>query len=386
MSDLGEIIRSAGQEFLQSRATTPFQRKAMRAIARCRTASLGGERKRCDHCGAEHMFFRSCRNRHCPRCQSQARFEWLKAREQELLPVPYFHVVFTVPEEFHPLALYCPEAFYALLFRAAGQALLEVGQTKLRALLGGLCVLHTWGQTLALHPHIHMVVPGGGFSRDRSRWVSVRKRTFLLPVRVLSRRFQTLLCASLRRAFAENHLKRLPADVASDTPSFDLLLARACRKPWVVYAKPPFGGPREVLQYLAAYTHRTAISNRRIVAFDGRQVTFAWRDYANRSEQKVMTLPVLEFIRRFLLHILPSRFVRIRYVGFLGNHHRRRNLEHARSLLGASPHPTPAPEISRETVLCPDCGEGRLRPVSPIEPSPYHWIRPPPSAALQVWA
>ena len=378
LGDLGEIIRSCGEEFLRSRATTPFQRKAMRAIARCRTAALGGERTRCENCGAEHMFFRSCRNRHCPRCQSQARVEWLKAREQELLPVPYFHVVFTVPEQFHPIALYCPEVFYALLFRAAGQALLDVGMSKLRALLGALCVLHTWGQTLMLHPHIHMVVPGGGFSRDRSRWISVRKTSFLLPVRVLSRRFQTLLCASLRRAFADHRLERLPQDVASDVQSFDLLLARSCRKPWVVYAKPPFGGPRQVLQYLAAYTHRTAISNRRILAFNGREVTFGWRDYANQSEQKVMTLPVFEFIRRFLLHILPNRFVRIRYVGFLGNHNRLRNIDAARALLEADPPAPPTEETPRETRLCPDCGKGTLRLLSQIEPSPFQWTRPPP--------
>ena len=386
MGDLGEIIRTSGEEFLQNRATTPFQRKALRAIARCRTASLGGQRARCDSCGAEHMFFRSCRNRHCPRCQSQARVEWLKAREHELLPVPYFHVVFTVPEQLNPLAMYCPEVFYALLFRAAGQALLDVGLSKLGALLGALCVLHTWGQTLTLHPHIHMVVPGGGFSRDRQRWISVRKTTFLLPVRVLSRRFETLLCDNLRRAFAEKRLTHLPHGVASDATSFDLLLARACNKRWVVYSKPPFGGPRDVLQYLAAYTHRTAISNRRIVSFDGREVAFRWRDYANQSEHKVMTLPVLEFIRRFLLHILPSRFVRIRYVGFLGNHNRLRNLDHARALLEASPPAPPAEEITVEPRLCPHCGNGRLRVVSQIAPSPFQWTRPPPLFALSVSA
>lgn len=384
MGDLGEIIRTSGEEFLQNRATTPFQRKAMRAIARCRTASLGGQRARCDSCGSEHMFFRSCRNRHCPRCQSQARGEWLNAREQELLPVPYFHVVFTVPEQLNPLALYCPEVFYALLFRAAGQALLDVGMSKLGALLGALCVLHTWGQTLALHPHIHMVVPGGGFSPDRRRWISVRKRTFLLPVHVLSRRFETLLCNSLRRAYSDKKLTRLPQDVAYDATSFDLLLAKACRKRWVVYAKPPFGGPRDVLQYLAAYTHRTAISNRRIVAFNGREVTFGWRDYANQNQQKLMTLPVFEFLRRFLLHILPSRFVRIRYVGFLGNHNRLRNLDHARALLEASPPAPPAEQITVEPRLCPHCGNGRLRVVSQIAPSPFQWTRPPPLSALPV--
>jgi hypothetical protein len=378
MGDLGEIIRAAGEEYLRRRATTPFQRKAMAAIAKCRTPAMGGERARCDGCGAEHMLFRSCRNRHCPRCQSAARAEWLAARERELLPVPYFHVVFTVPEDFHPLALHCPEVFYASLFRAAGQALLDVGMSKLGAMLGALCVLHTWGQALTLHPHIHMVVPGGGFSPDRRRWIHVRKSSFLLPVNVLSARFRTLLCDGLRKAFASNRMKRLPPTVASDAVTFDLLLARACRTRWVVYAKPPFGGPREVLQYLAAYTHRTAISNRRIVSFDGKEVSFSWRDYADHSAQKVMTLPVTEFLRRFLLHVLPTRLVRIRYVGFLGNHNRRRNLEHARSMLGVSPPAEPVEERTDESRRCPDCRTGTLRPVSRIEPSGFQWSRPPP--------
>jgi hypothetical protein len=351
----------------------------MRAIARCRTAAMGGERARCETCGAEHMLFRSCRNRNCPRCQAKARTAWLKARERELLPVPYFHVVFTVPEVLNPLALYCPEVFYTLLFRAAGQALLDVGATKLDALLGALCVLHTWGQNLSLHPHIHCVVPGGGFSRDRQRWIGVRSRTFLLPVRVLSMRFQTLLCTELRRAFARGKLERLPAEVAADATSFDLLLARACRKRWVVYSKAPFGGPREVLAYLAAYTHRTAISNRRILAFDGETVTFLWRDYADENQVKPMTLPVEEFIRRFLLHVLPNRFVRIRYIGFLGNHNRARNLAMARALL-AAPEPPPAEDLPEEPRLCPACGKGSLQILARLEPIPFTWGRPPPVA------
>jgi hypothetical protein len=378
MGDLAEIIRVASGEYVETRKTTPFQRKAMRAIARCRTEAMGGERLRCEQCGADHMHFRSCGNRHCPRCQAQAREAWLEARKRELLPVPYFHVVFTVPEQLHALALYCPEVFYTLLFRAAGGALLDVGMSKLGAILGALCVLHTWGQALTLHPHIHCVVPGGGFSPDRSRWIAVKSRTFLLPVHRLSKRFETLLITSLRRAFAAGKLKRLPPEVAADIPEFDLLLARACRKRWVVYAKPPFGGAGEVLQYLAAYTHRTAISNRRIVASDQETVTFGWRDYADENKQKLMTLPVLEFLRRFLLHILPDRFVRIRYVGFLGNHNRHRNIEQARVLMQAPPPPPPAEPANDEPRLCPECGQGRLKIVARIEPVPFTWTRPPP--------
>lgn len=381
MGDLAEIVRSAGAEFLQTRKTTPFQRKALRAIARCRTAALGGERSACEQCGAEHMQFRSCGNRHCPRCQAQARAAWLEARERELLPVPYFHVVFTVPEQFHPIALYCPEVFYSLLFQAAGQALLDVGMTKLGAMLGALCILHTWGQSLSLHPHIHCVVPGGGFSPDRKQWIGVKKSTFLLPVSVLSRRFQSLLCTSLRRRFAEGKLARLPHEVAADATHFDLLLAHACRKRWVVYAKPPFGGPREVLQYLAAYTHRTAISNRRILSFDKGEVAFGWRDYADENKQKVMRLPVLEFLRRFLLHILPRGFVRIRYFGFLGNHNRQRNIELARTLLGVAAPPTPEPE-SEQPRLCPQCETGTLLFVARVQAVLFTWSRPPPMSEM----
>lgn len=349
MPDVGEIVRAVGEEYLRTRRTTPFQRKALRAIGRCRTEAMGWKEEVCDQCGRGFPLFRSCRNRNCPQCQAQARAKWLKAREGELLPVPYFHVVFTVPEVLNKIALYCPEIFYAVLLRAAGRTLLDVGMSKLQAVLGALIILHTWGQNLSLHPHAHCVVPGGGFSRDRSRWISVPNPRFLLPVKVLRRRFRTLLCQALGAAARNGKLARLPQEV-----SVEEIIREARTKEWVVYAKPPFGGPEQVLEYLSQYTHRVAISNGRIVSFSNHQVTFRWRDYADGNRSKVSTLDALEFLRRFLLHVLPDRFVRIRYFGFFSNRHRAENIRRARVLIGRRgelrfrAHPTPA-------LLCPSC-------------------------------
>ena len=357
--DLATIVRAVSPEFLRARATTPYQRKALRAIERCRTPALGGQLAACDRCGAQHLLFRSCGNRACPRCQASARHDWLAARLKDLLPVPYFHVVFTIPEQLNVLAVYCPEVFYGALLGAAGQALLDVGLTKLHAELGVLAVLHTWGQNLSLHPHVHCVVPGGGFRGDRKAWLSVQKPTFFLPVKVLSRRFRTLLGLRLRKAFRTGKLARLPRTVAWDQPSFELLLARAAHTDWVVYSKPPFAGPQQVLEYLAAYTHRLAISNRRLVAFDGKTVSFRWKDYRDENRSKILELDAPEFLRRFTLHILPPRLVRIRYFGFLGNRHRVRNITLARELIGGDPIELRPPR-ERPSIPCPECGEGTL--------------------------
>ena len=331
----------------------------MRAIGACRTPALGGQRQQCDHCGYEHIQWHSCRNRACPRCQSAARREWLEARSGELLPVPYFHVVFTVPEELNVLALRAPRVFYDLLFRAVGATLIDVARSKLKLLVGALCVLHTWGQTLVLHPHIHCVVPGGGLSVDRERWVGVRKPTFFLPVRVLSRRFRTHLCLSLRRAWDKGRLK-----VPADSAALDLLLARVRAKEWVVYSKAPFGGPAQVLAYLANYTHRIAISNSRIVGFDGDRVTFRYRDYAKDNLSTTMALDTDEFLRRFLMHVVPTHFVRIRYYGFMANRHRANSLDLARRLLGPPPKSVPECSVGREQPRCHQCGQGTMRIVA----------------------
>ena len=368
--DLGAIVRARSATFLRNRRTTAAQRKALRAIGACRTPVLGGQRQQCDHCGHEHIQWHSCRNRSCPRCGAAARVRWLEARRAELLPVPYFHVVFTVPEVLNVLALHAPRVFYGLLFRAAGGALVDVARRRLKIQPGCLCVLHTWGQTLTLHPHIHCVVPGGGFS-IHDQWRSVNP-TFLLDVKVLSRRFRSLLTRSLREAWREGTLK-LPERVVADSVAFDLLLARAGATDWVVFCKPPFGGPEQVLAYLAHYTHRIAISNSRIVSFENERVCFRYRDYTHGNAEKLLTLHVDEFLRRFLLHVLPPKFVRIRYYGFLANRTRARSIAHARRLISGRFVP-PVPLDSTTARRCPQCGAGVLRNIGPVPAE-----RPPPS-------
>ena len=362
---LGTIVRAKGGQYLATHSTTAPQRKAMRAIADCRTSALGGHRDRCDACGYEHTFWNSCRDRHCPGCGAEARESWLEARREELLDVPYFHVVFTIPEILNPIAMQSPEILYAILLRAAGEALIDVGATKLRARLGLMAILHTWGQALQYHPHVHCVVPGGGFSLDGLRWVGVRKVSFFLAVKVLSRQFRILVTNAIRDAYAEGSLV-LPTTIVSDTTALDLLLARSWKTDWHAYVKPPFGGPEHVLGYLAAYTHRIAISNRRILDFDGERVTFSWRDYADGNAQKNMTLDALEFVRRFLMHVVPPGFVRIRYYGFLANRFRAANIEKARQLIGSKRRPRPRPPLA--IPLCPQCHKGTMRSFAPVPP------------------
>jgi len=361
MADVGEIVRAVGGEYLATHATTPFHRKALRAIGRCRTEEMGCLPAACEGCGTEFPLFRSCRNRHCPQCQAQARAEWLEEREKELLPVPYFHVVFTVPAMLNDIALHCPEVFYAALLRAAGNALLDVGWSKLKSRLGCLTILHTWGQNLSLHPHVHCVVPGGGFSGDGRRWVALRNPTYLLPIKVLARRFRTLLCQALRLAERNGELQRLPAEVLPH-----ITIEGAAAQEWIAYAKRPFGGPEQVLAYLSQYTHRVAISNHRIVAFENQKVTFRWRDYADENRTKLCTLDALEFVRRFLLHVLPDRFVRIRYFGFLANRNRSGNIKRARALIGCAipPRFTTRPE---PLVLCPICRGQATMTADPLQ-------------------
>lgn len=365
MGDLGQIARAVGDEYLRTRRTTPFQRKALRAVQRCRTEAMGSVLTVCDRCGADHVLYRSCRNRNCPKCQAEARAAWLDARERELLPVPYFHVVFTVPEMLNPIAMHCPEVFYSSLLQAAGNALLDVGRTKLRARLGCLTVLHTWGQNLSLHPHVHCVVPGGGLSEDKQRWIHLRNAWYLLPVKVLSRRFRTLLTESLRAAARAGKLDRLPRDVPPH-----LTIEGAAAQEWVVYAKRPFGGPEQVLEYLSRYTHRVAISNSRIVSFADGKVTFRWRDYSDHNRVKQSSLHAIEFLRRFLLHVLPDRFVRIRYFGFLANRQRMHNINTARALLGQL-EPLRFRPRPRFAVLCPSCYTASVRAYE-------HTLRAPP--------
>jgi hypothetical protein len=363
---LGAIVRAKGGELLNTFPGSPAQRKVMRAIADCRTAALGGHRDRCDSCGGERIFWNSCRDRHCPGCGGEARQQWLDARRDEVLDVPYFHVVFTIPAILNVLALHAPEIVYAILLRCAGQALLDLGASRPGARMGVLTVLHTWGQTLVFHPHIHCLVPGGGFSRDGRRWVRVPKVDFLFAVKPLSRHFRTLFRNAVCEAYADGTL-RLPTEIVADAQALDLLFALSYKTDWHAYAKPPFGGPEHVLEYLANYTHRIAISNHRILAFDGQNVTFSWRDYADHNARKTMTLDALVFLRRFLQHVLPPRFTRVRYYGFLANRDRAINVARARQLIASKrrlrpPAPIPDPR------LCPHCRKGTMRRIAQVDP------------------
>jgi putative transposase/transposase-like zinc-binding protein len=339
------------------------ERRVMRAIELCRTAALGGHTEVCADCGVVRCAYNSCRNRHCPKCQGQARAEWLAARQAELLPVPYFHVVFTLPAPAAEIAFQNKETVYAILFRAAAETLRRISADPkhLGAEIGFVAVLHTWGQNLHHHPHVHCVVPGGGPSLDGTRWVACRPG-FFLPVRVLSRLFRRLFLDELHTAFVAGDLGFFGglAELA-DPQTFACRLRELRRVEWVVYAKPPFGGPAQVLAYLGRYTHRVAIANSRLVSMTDHAVAFRWKDYRHHGKAKVMTLDAHDFIRRFLLHTLPDGFHRIRHYGFLANGHRAEKLALCRKLLDVSrpepgvrqpDHATPSYAPDR----CPCCG------------------------------
>ena len=345
----------------------------MQAIETCRTPILGGSVEWCDHCQFTHIRYRSCRNRHCPKCQGLAREHWLEDRRAELLPAEYFHVVFTLPEEIASLAFYHKKIVYGILFRATAQTLLATAAKRLGVELGFFCVLHSWGQNLHFHPHLHCVVPGGGLSPDQQRW-SAAKRRFLLPVKVLSRLFRRLVLEALRKAHTAGALQFSGAlQSLRDPGAFSQFLAPLRYRDWVVYAKPPFGGPAHVLEYLGRYTHRVAISNQRLLALQDGHVSFAWTDYRD-SLRKVMTLPAEEFIRRFLQHALPTGFQRIRYYGFLANCHRAGKLQLCRKLLATAysdllPRPPDYPHLRATFRLCPKCGIGNMLAIQRLFPA-----------------
>ena len=338
--EVADILCLHGDRFLNRyRSSFDFQQlKAFRAIQRCRTAALGGHRDACPSCGYQAISYNSCRNRHCPKCQAQARERWLAARERELLDTSYFHVVFTIPHELNVLALENPRLFYDLLFTATAQTLLQIASDPkhLGAEIGVIAILHTWGQNLLLHPHIHCVIPAGGLSPDHHQWVRPRY-PFFLPVRVLSRVFRGKFLAGLKRLHRSKKLQCAgPSALLADSRQFAKLLRSLPRRDWVVYAKPAFGGPMQVLRYLGRYTHRVAISNHRLLACDQERVTFRWKDYAHGGQQGEMTLTATEFLRRFFLHVLPKGFVRIRHFGFLANRFRASRLASSRQLLASS--------------------------------------------------
>jgi hypothetical protein len=357
--EVADVIRKVGSSFFDS--LTRAQRKVLRAIVRCRTAALGGHRDQCVHCGHQIISFFSCRNRHCPKCQVNARERWLKRRQQELLPVGYYHIVFSVPHDLIPLMWQNKKLLFSLLFQSAGSALLKVAADpkRLGADIGFLCILHTWGQTLQRHPHIHCVVPGGGLSLDHARWISSHPR-FFVPVKVVSKEFRDMFLNGLERAYCAQKLSLYgECQSLADANVFAAFLEKL-KKGWVVFAKPPFGGPEHVLQYLARYVHRVAISNHRIISIDDASVTFKWKDYAHNSKQCTMTLTHEDFLRRFLQHILPKGLPRVRYFGWLANRRRGHLLPLCRTLLQQNPNP---PEIPNKPYIphCPKCnGEMRI--------------------------
>jgi len=378
--EIADVFRRYGPAFeaQYGRLLRPLHQLVLKALAACRTAQLGCHVLECDSCGHQKPSYNSCHNRHCPKCQASLRGQWFEDRQRDLLPVEYFHVVFTLPDELGALALQNKAVVYNLLFRAVSETLLETaaGWKGLKAKIGFFAILHTWGQKLDLHPHLHCVVPGGGISLDGTRWVSC-PRGFFMPVKLLSRMFRGKFLASLKEAHRRGELtlagRLQPLD--SDR-AFRSWLGPLYDKEWVVYAQPPWKGPEYALKYLARYTHRVAIGNSRLKSIDNGQVAFTYKDYRNQHRQRTLTLAATEFIRRFMMHVLPNGFVRIRYYGFLANTHRKEQLHKIRKLLGA---PLPAiagketddqdAPLSSDNQHCPHCKQGLMRPID-IAPRP----------------
>ena len=381
--EVADIVRAHRGDFVAARRgrVAPAENKVLDAIERCRTSALGGHVGKCDQCGHEEISYNSCRNRHCPRCLTGARDKWLAAREDDLLPVQYFHVVFTIPHELSALARQNRKLVYGLIFECAWATLRELTRDAkyLGAEIGVLAVLHTWGQSLEHHPHVHCVVTGGGVALNGQRWVSCRDG-FFLPVRVLGRLFRGKFLHRLRRAHERKQLilkgSLLPL---AQTASFRSFLRPLYEVSWFTYAKPPFGGPAHVLKYLARYTHRVAIGNGRLVGLHEGNVSFLWKDYAHGCRHRVMTLTAVEFLRRFLLHLLPKGFKRIRQYGILANRKHRQMIQEARRLLeeqGKTINHDPVTREATDGSTCPACGKGKLRwtellPEMPLEPRVY---------------
>ncbi|HEU4343575.1 MAG TPA: IS91 family transposase [Candidatus Binatia bacterium] len=356
--ELADVFRSHGESYQRTHRLSASAQKVMRAISVCRTQELGGHLQRCDSCGFERPAYNSCRNRHCPKCQSLAKAQWLEKQTSELLPVGYFHLVFTLPHELNRLILANKKIGLSFLFKAVSETLLEFGQTRLKGTLGIIAVLHTWDQTLKDHFHLHCLVPAGALSFNQSRWISARK-SFLFPVKAMSRVFRGKFLSLLQQAGDRGKVQGINDSVKASR-----------QKNWIVYAKQPFGSPRTVLDYLGRYTHRVALSNDRILQVENGQVTLSYRDRRDRDRKKTMTLDAQEFIRRFLLHILPDGFMRIRHFGFLANRSKKLSLARCRKLLDLNPASSKSPMLSAKDWLlkitgvdvsrCPCCHEGTM--------------------------
>ena len=374
VADIFRRYRHAYEE--QFGRLSAAEQRVVRDITSCRTSDLGGHLYVCDQCGVITEHFNSCRNRHCSKCQKLERERWLEKRQKELLPVPYFHLVFTVPHQLNPLFLTDPKTLYNLLFRATADTLLAIAEDPkhLGAKIGFSAFLHSWGQRVDYHPHLHVISPGGGLSPDRQRWIATR-RDFFLPVKILSRVFRGKFLEEIRKMAREGQRvfpRRL--DPREQPSAYKCWLDELYTAPWVVYSKPPFGGVERGLQYLARYTHRVAISNDRLKRLENDRVVFDWKDYRDGSKVKTMSLDAVEFLRRFLMHVLPSGFHRIRYYGLFANRHRATNLERCRYLLGvASESDTPTEVAANDEPSEPESWEERMLRLTGIDPTLVNW-------------
>ena len=372
--EVADVFRAFGPAYREAHAMPLGYLRAMRAIEICRTAELGGHLDQCDHCGTVRISYNSCRNRHCPKCQCLEKERWLEAREKDLLPTPYFHVVFTLPEGLRPLALRNQKVIYSLLFKSVSETLTELARDSkhLGAEIGFMAILHTWSQTLIHHPHLHCLVTGGGLSLDGERWLR-SKKDFFIPVKVLSSLFRGKFLDGLKKENEAGGL-RFPGQIEElkEAPAFKRFLTNLYHQAWVVYCKPPLKHPEKVVDYLGRYTHRVALSNDRLVKMEDNRVTFRWRDSADNDQIKLLTLEAFEFIRRFLLHVLPSQFVKIRYYGILSHRSRKGKLLRCKNLLGVL-IPEESKQVLKETWqdlltritgidprVCPYCGKGKM--------------------------
>jgi Putative transposase/Transposase zinc-binding domain len=396
--EVADVVRQHGTAFLQHYGPTLSgeQHRALRAIAVCRTAARGGHITQCDHGGHEEQAYNSCRHRSCPKCHGAAQAAWLTAREGEVLDTPYVHVIFTLPHDLGPLALQNPRPLYGILFRTVTQTLQDIAQDPkhLGAEIGGLAVLHTWGQQLHHHPPLHCVLPAGGLALDGTQWISCRPH-FFLPVRVLSRRFRRLYLAGLEHAYSQGHLTLAGrCQELAEPPPWRRLLATLRAKEWVVYAKEPLSEPQHVLKYLARYTHRVAISNHRLVALEDGQVTFRYKDYQHGHRLRTLTLDAVEFLRRLMLHVPPHGFHRMRHFGFLANRVRQEKLAQCRILLGHATRPctrevavdlTPPEGAAVEPgAVCPVCHYGRMQLITTVYRQPAVWDLSVPAPGLDT--
>jgi predicted Zn-ribbon and HTH transcriptional regulator len=390
--EVGDIFRQFGTAYQQEHKLALQQLKVMTAIEKCRTQALGGHIDMCDECGYERISYNSCCNRHCPKCQSLARERWVLARQEDLLPICYFHIVFTLPDELNRLCLVNQKVMYDLLFRAGSETILDLGKDAkhIGGKVGFICVLHTWGQNLMDHPHLHCIVTGGGLSNDGTRWLEPKKTTpkkdFFVHVNVISDLFKKKFLAYLKQAYQSGKLKFVgEIESLADSNKFQELINKLYNKKWNSYCKKPFGGPEKVLTYLGRYSHRVAIANHRIVKLEDSKVTFKWRDYRDGNKNKLMTINAFEFIRRFLLHILPKGYFKIRYYGLLASRNHRTDLELCKRLLKvADKIARQHQRLSWEDLMlelfdidvrrCPVCGKGRLVPRQMI---PWNSHAPP---------